>query len=348
MIVLGIETSCDETAASIVKDGCSVLSNVISSSEKLHREFGGVVPEIAFRHHVEKINLVIDQALKDASIKLEGIDLIAVTKGPGLVGSLLTGVTAAKWMRFILDKPVIGINHVQGHLFSPLLKKKESLFPALGLVVSGGHTLLAYIKDYLNFDLIATTLDDAAGEAFDKVAKLLNLGYPGGPLIEKISFGADYEKVKFPIALKKELNFSFSGLKTAVLYYIRDNINLEDRQGNIKPDRKIADLCASFQETVVETLVSKTQKALEKFKEVKFLFTGGGVVANSRLRQKLSLLGQEYKINVLFPDKSYCTDNAAMIAGLGFWQYLMLRKKKIESFDIMDFEAIPDLNFETV
>jgi len=352
MLVLGIETSCDETAASVVEDGRQVLSNVISSSENLHKKFGGIVPEIAFRHHVEKINTVIDIAIEKAGFDIKNIDLICVTRGPGLIGSLLVGVTAAKSISFVLNKPVSGINHIQSHLFSSLLDKDKHPFPAIGLIISGGHTSLVYIKDYLNFKLLGETLDDAAGEAFDKVARILKLGYPGGPEVERLARQGDDKSIIFPVGLKRGLNFSFSGLKTAVLYYIRDNLSwcLENNVSSKSKlrQRQIADICASFQSAAIDTLIYKTKKALEHFPDVKFLFTGGGVVANTRLRERLLFLEKSYNIKVLFPEKSYCTDNAAMVAGLGFWQYRMLDKKGINKLFNLDFQADPSLTLENI
>lgn len=342
MIVLGIETSCDETAASLVKDGCKVLSNVIFSSQRWHKKYGGVVPEIASRHHVEKINYVIEMALDDAGVEFENIDLIGVTKGPGLIGSLLTGTSAAKTIGFVLNRPVIGMNHLQAHLFSSLLGEYKRSFPALGLVASGGHTMLTYVEDYSRFEFIGTTIDDAAGEALDKVAKLVKLGYPGGPIIEKMAERGDSSKIDFPIGLKGKLDFSFSGLKTSVLYYVKEKLG-EDFQVHKVRD-EIADICASLQDTIVETLVRKTEHAFKKYKQVKSFITGGGVLANSTLRKRFKKLAKKYGKELYLPKKEYCTDNAAMIASLGYFQYRKLEDKdKLYDFN---FQVEPSLKLE--
>ena len=309
MYTLGIETSCDETAASVVEDAHKILSNVIASSLSEHAKFGGVVPEIACRLHVEWIHRVIDQALQQANIPLNEIDGIAVTEGPGLVGALLVGISMAKAISFALGKPLLGVHHLQAHLYANFLGDTAPQYPYLGLIVSGGHTILVLVSSLDSYQVLGQTMDDAAGEAFDKVAKLLGLGYPGGPVIDKRAKEGDPTAIRFPRAMagEKNYNFSFSGLKTAVMYYVKENF--------VAPSF-INDLCASFQEAVVDVLV---QKSLMVCRELKCttLVAGGGVSANSRLREALLEQGTKQGIRVLFPPKGLSIDNAAMIAGLG-------------------------------
>lgn len=312
MLVLGIETSCDETAVSLVENGKRILSNVVSSSLHLHKKYGGVVPEIATRYHVELINYVLAEAKEKAKANLRDIDLVAAVSGPGLVGALLIGISLAKVLSLSLNVPLVGINHLQAHLYAPLMGKRCIQFPFVGLVVSGGHTNLFYVKDYLHWQILGRTRDDAAGEAFDKVAKILNLGYPGGPVIEKKAKRGDRDKIKFPRSYLKRgsLDFSFSGLKTAVLYYTKDK----------HPNATLGDVAASFQEAVVDVLVDKSTAAC-RMKKVKEFVVGGGVIANQRLRKVLTEKLAEQGINVYFPEQSLCQDNAAMVAGLGYQLY---------------------------
>ncbi len=333
MIVLGIETSCDETAVSVVENGRNVFSNVVSSSLHLHKRYGGVVPEIATRYHVELINYVLEQALDEARVSLSDIDLVAAVYGPGLVGALLIGLSLAKSLSLALPVPLVGINHIQAHLYAPLLGKKKPQFPFVGLVVSGGHTNLFYVKDYLHWQVLGRTRDDAAGEAFDKVAKILNLGYPGGPVIEKKAKRGDKGKIKFPRSYleRGSLDFSFSGLKTAVLYYAKDK----------HPNATLGDVAAGFQEAVVDVLVDKSLTACSLMK-VKQFVVGGGVIANQRLREALTANLEEQAIKVYFPEQTLCQDNAAMVAGLGYQLY----KRGVVSD--LNLEVEPNLKVERV
>jgi len=329
MLILGIETSCDETAVSVVENGQRVLSNVVSSSLHLHKRYGGVIPEIATRYHVELINYVLEQALAEAKVSLKDIDLVAAVYGPGLVGALLIGLSLAKSLSLALPVPLVGINHIQAHLYAPFLGRKRPGFPFVGLVVSGGHTNLFYIKDYLHWQVLGRTRDDAAGEAFDKVAKILKLGYPGGPVIEKKAKRGDKDKIKFPRSYleKGSLDFSFSGLKTAVLYYTKDK----------HPNTTLGDVAASFQEAVVDVLVDKAIAAC-RVKKVKEFVAGGGVIANKRLQGALTQKLAKDGINVYFPEQSLCQDNAAMVAGLGYQLY----KRGVVSN--LNLEVEPNLN----
>jgi len=309
MYVLGIETSCDETAVSVVKDGRTVLSNVVSSSLSFHKKYGGVVPEIASRMQLETITEVAETALKEARIKLKDIGLVSVTSGPGLLGSLLVGVSFAKAVALSLGIPFLGVNHLYSHIYANFLNGLSLRFPFVALVVSGGHTGLFFVRDFNKVEVLGQTQDDACGEAFDKVAKILGLGYPGGPFIEKFARQGDARKIKFRCSgTKKPLDFSFSGIKTAVLYAVRD------RQLTINEKRDIA---ASFQETVIDTLIKKSFLAC-KLKKIKRLVIGGGVVANSRLRKKFYQGAEEEGLNCYFPAKDLSMDNAAMVAGLGY------------------------------
>lgn len=316
MLTLGIETSCDETAASIVRDARLILSNVVLSSINLHKNFGGIIPEIAHRFHLKFIDQVVKDTLKKAKASLDDIDCIAVTYGPGLIGALLVGVSYAKSLSYALKKPLIGINHLHAHMYAALMKDNIK-FPFVGLVVSGGHTLLILVKDYEKFVLLGQTQDDAVGEAFDKVAKILKLGFPGGPLIDKLSKRTKRVKIKFPRSYlgKDSLDFSFSGLKTAVLYYTKDNFG--DKE--IPMQDKINIACG-FQESVVDVLVHKALIACRN-NRINRLVVGGGVSRNSRLRQRLFEETKRRNLEVYFPDFELCLDNAAMVAGLGYQRY---------------------------
>ena len=309
MIVLGIESSCDETSAAIVKDGSKVLSNSVASSLQFHKKYGGVIPEIASRLQLETIAGITDCALKQAKVKLADIDLISVTSGPGLVGSLLVGVSFAKALSLSLDKPLLGINHVYSHFYANYLAGEKINLPFVALVVSGGHTSIFYVRDFDKIEVLGQTQDDACGEAFDKVAKILGLGYPGGPAIEKMARLGDPKKIRFNCSgTKNELDFSFSGIKTAVLYYVKGKqLSLKNKQ----------DVSASFQEAVIDTLVRKALLAC-KAKKANRLVIGGGVVANKRLREKFIQAGKGLGLNCYFPPISLCMDNAAMVAGLGY------------------------------
>jgi N6-L-threonylcarbamoyladenine synthase len=317
MYVLGIETSCDETAAAVVKDGMEISSNVVSSSLNFHRQYGGIVPEIAFRKQLETITEVVECALKQAKTPFKKIGLISVTSGPGLLGSLLVGISFAKSFSLSQNIPFLAVNHIYSHIYSSCLGSKNfAEFPYVALVVSGGHTSLYYQRDFDKIELIGSTLDDACGEAFDKVARILGLGYPGGPAIEKLSQGGDPGSIRFCCSnTKGPFDFSFSGIKTAVLYYVRKNPTC--LSGGKSARLKIADICASFQEAALNVLVEKSVLACMR-KRTDTLLLGGGVAANSRLRKKFSSAAAKHGLNVHFPLKAYCTDNAAMVAGLGY------------------------------
>jgi len=317
MYVLGVETSCDETSVSIVKDGKDVLSNVVLSQIDIHKEYGGVVPEIASREHVKGITYVFDKAIHDAGLRYEDIDLIAVTKGPGLIGSLLIGVNAAKVISLNFNIPIIGIHHIAGHIYANHIDNGME-FPLLALVVSGGHTELILMKEHYDFNKLGETQDDAVGEAYDKIARVLGLPYPGGPIVDKkAALGKDNLNFPRPMIDSGDLNFSFSGLKSHV---INVHHNLKQRQVEIN----IEDFCASFQEAVTDVLVAKTIMAKEKFK-VKQIIVAGGVAANSGLRKKMKERIQD--VPVYFPKMAYCTDNAAMIAAAGYFQYIRNNQK---------------------
>ncbi len=311
MITLGLETSCDETSASIT-DGSRVLANIVSSSVHMHKKYGGIVPEIASRFHVEYIVEVLEKAIEDSGKKLGDVKLVAVTNGPGLVGALLIGVSAAKAISYSLKVPLVGVNHILAHLHSPFLNDKQKIeFPFIGLVVSGGHTALFYCKSAYAQKILGQTQDDAVGEAYDKVSKLLGLGYPGGPIVEKMaSRSSGATAIAFPKSYlgKDSLDFSFSGIKTAVLYYVRKQKRLDEGL--------VRDICYAFQEAALDALVEKACLACD-MKGVKTIVVGGGVAANSRLRQKLSETASFSGIKVYFPEKRYCLDNAAMVGFLG-------------------------------
>lgn len=328
MLVLGVETSCDETGASVVRNGREILSNVVASSLEFHKKYGGVVPEIATRYHVEVINYVVCDSLKKAKIELDDIDLIAVTCGPGLVGALLVGVSFAKSLSFSLGVPLIGVNHLWSHIYSGLIGGGVK-FPFVGLVISGGHTGLVFCEKIGKFELLGQTKDDAIGEAFDKVAKVLGLGYPGGPAIESAARDGDADSIRFaPIYLdERSYDFSFSGIKTAVLYYIR----------NKKLNKRLrADIAASFQRAVFDSLVKKTLDACKSM-AVKTLVVGGGVSANKYLRTILTQEGQASGIDVIFPAFELALDNAAMVAAFGY----ELFKKGVRSD--LRLTAVPNL-----
>ncbi|WP_453992202.1 tRNA (adenosine(37)-N6)-threonylcarbamoyltransferase complex transferase subunit TsaD [Bacillus nitroreducens] len=332
-IIMGIETSCDETAVSIVRNGREILSNVVASQIESHKRFGGVVPEIASRHHVEAITLVIEEALQQADMTFEDIDGIAVTEGPGLVGALLIGVNAAKAIAFAHDIPLLGVHHIAGHIYANRLVE-ELEFPLLALVVSGGHTELVYMEEHGSFQVIGETRDDAAGEAYDKVARTLNLPYPGGPHIDRLAHEGN-ATIDLPRAWLEEnsYDFSFSGLKSAVINTLH---NAEQRGETIDPK----DLAASFQESVIDVLVTKTVKATKEFK-VKQVLLAGGVAANKGLRNALELAYSEIPdVKLIIPPLSLCTDNAAMIAAVGSVLY---EKGKRSSYAL---NANPGLDIE--
>jgi N6-L-threonylcarbamoyladenine synthase len=309
--VLGIETSCDETAVAVVADGRTVLSNLISSQVDLHARFGGVVPEVAARAHVEALSPLTEQALSEAGIGFRDLDGVAVTVGPGLVGALLVGIAAGKAVALATGAPLIGVNHLEGHIWANFLEHGAAEPPYVCLVVSGGHTMLVHMPAEHRYDVLGQTLDDAAGEAFDKVARLLGLGFPGGPALDLLAQGGDPDAVRFPRAMADsgDLDFSMSGLKTAVVRHVK----AERAAGR---DIDPADLAASFQEAIVDVQVTKTVTAA-KDKEVRTILLGGGVVANTRLRERMEAACAEAGLRVLLPSMALCTDNAAMIACAG-------------------------------
>ncbi|MGI6566360.1 MAG: tRNA (adenosine(37)-N6)-threonylcarbamoyltransferase complex transferase subunit TsaD [Firmicutes bacterium] len=330
-LVLGIETSCDETAAAVVRDGKEILANVISSQVDLHRVYGGVVPEIASRKHIELIMPVIDLALKKAGVSAGELDAIAVTYGPGLVGALLVGLSAAKAMALALGCPLVGVNHIEGHIYANVLEYPEVEPPLVCLTVSGGHTDLLYIDEYGRYDILGRTRDDAAGEAFDKIARMLGLDYPGGPEIARAAVDGDPQAVEFPRGLLQAdtYDFSFSGLKTAAINYIH---NLRQR-GEELP---VADIAASLQEAIVDVLAAKTLAAAQDY-GVKTVFLSGGVAANEALRARLRELAGIHGIKVYYPSKVLCTDNAAMIACAGYYRWLRGERSP------WDLNAVPSL-----
>jgi N6-L-threonylcarbamoyladenine synthase len=330
MLILGIESSCDETAAAVIEDGNRILSSVISSQIELHKPFGGVVPELASREHLVKIEPVVKEALAKAEVLFKDINAVAVTQGPGLVGSLLVGVCYAKALAFALDIPFIGVNHIEGHLFSVVFENPPVHYPALALIVSGGHTNLFFVPEAGVYKVVSRTRDDAAGEAFDKVAKMLGLGYPGGPIIEKLAKEGDGAKVKFSIAKISDgrPDFSFSGLKTAVSRYVREN-EIEPLKENETPTQEIKDLAASFQATVVKSLIGTMEKLAREL-DPNTLIVAGGVACNGALREAAETLGTKLGLPVYFPSKHLSTDNAAMIAAAGYFHLQSGRQSNLQ------------------
>jgi N6-L-threonylcarbamoyladenine synthase len=307
-LILGIETSCDETAAAVVEDGRTVWSSVVSSQVDLHARFGGVVPEVASRAHVELITPVIAEALVEAGIELRDLDAVAACHGPGLAGALLVGVAAAKGIALATDLPYVGVNHLEAHLHAAWLEDPDLALPLAVLVVSGGHTMTVVMEDHGRYHVVGQTVDDAAGEAFDKVARHLGLGYPGGPAIDRLAREGDPTAVRFPRAMPGEPDFSFAGLKTAVVNHTRR-----------APDTPLADVAASFQEAVVDQLVAKLQAAADAA-DAPTLALGGGVAANSRLRAKVAEAAAAAGRAVFLPPPALCTDNGAMIAATAWWR----------------------------
>jgi len=336
MIVLGIETTCDETAAAIVIDGEQVLSNVISSQVKVHKKYGGVYPEIASRLHSDAIIAVIDKAIKKAKITQNDIDLIAVAKGPGLIGSILIGVNAAKTMALSLNKPIIGVNHVEAHLYAAIMNNSK-IFPAMGVILSGGHTVLVKMENMGQYEIIGATVDDAIGEAFDKVAAMLQLPYPGGPQIEKIAKNGDSSTYKLTCGKIKNdpFSFSFSGLKTQILYLVKGQSANMHSPLIIKEEEK-KDVAASFQNAVFEDVLKKTIAACEMH-QCRTIYLGGGVTNNQTLRD---LFQQKCPFPHFFPEKPLSLDNGVMIAGLGYWQH-----KNLQKADSLDMEVTLCLDF---
>jgi N6-L-threonylcarbamoyladenine synthase len=315
MLVLGIESSCDETAAAVVQDGKRVLSNVIASQVKVHGKYGGVVPEIASRKHTEAIVPVILQSLEDAGVGLHDIEGIAVTRGPGLIGSLLVGLSTAKAIAFARGLPLVGVNHLEGHIAAAVISEAPPAFPFVALVVSGGHTNIYLIRDFQDCICLGQTRDDAAGEAFDKAAKLLEIGYPGGVVIDRMAKQGKPDIISFPRAMRDSLDFSFSGVKTSLL-------NMVKKQGRLFTEKELPDVVAGFQEAIVDVLVQKTMKAAENV-AIERVVVCGGVAANSRLRERFYQDGKEKGVDVFIPPPVLCTDNAAMIAVVG--EHLMKR-----------------------
>jgi len=327
-IIFGIETSCDETAVAILKGKDELLSNLVYSQIDVHKVFGGVVPEVAARKHVEVLYKLSLKAFEEAEITPYNIDAIAVSFGPGLIGALLIGVSFAKGMSLSLGKPLIGVNHLMGHIYANFLDFPKLKPPFVTLLVSGGHTAILLVKDYLDFEIIGETRDDAAGEAFDKVARILDLGYPGGPVIDEISKKAQ-KLYDFPRPLyDRGYDFSFSGLKTSVLYFVRDY-----------PHSKKEDIAASFQEAIIDTLVHKVTKFAIK-ENIKDIVIAGGVAANSLLRKKLNTFKD--KLNIYYPRQSLCTDNAAMICRAGYEKYVRTM------FDTLDLDVVPNLGISKI
>ncbi len=336
MIILGIETSCDETSASVVEDGIKVHSNIVASQQELHSRFGGVVPEVACRAHTDTIITVIDKAVTEANIKINDIDAISVANTPGLIGALLIGLTTAKTLSWLLGIPLITINHLHAHIYASKIEHEDIDYPAISLVVSGGHTSLFLTQSETRHTQVGGTIDDAAGEAFDKVGKILGLGYPAGPEIDTISKKGNGKAILFPRSyLKKDsLDFSFSGVKTAVLYHCLGQDSKNTGEMPELKDREIADLAASFQEAVVDVLVNKTIFAATKF-TARSIILGGGVACNSRLRQRLADAAKQRDIPLYYPSKKLCMDNAAMVAGLAYHKY------DEEAFSGLEVEAMP-------
>jgi N6-L-threonylcarbamoyladenine synthase len=325
-VVLGIETSCDETAAAVVMGGNDVLSSVVATQIDLHARYGGVVPEIASRAHVEAMNVVIRQAISQSGVPIERIDAVAATVGPGLIGALLVGVAAAKSVALVLDKPFIGVNHLEAHLYAALLDDPHVEFPMLVVLVSGGNTLFVEMRGHGDFSVIGQTIDDAAGEAFDKVARFLDLGHPGGPAIDRIALTGNAKAIEFPRAMLHDgLDVSFSGLKTSVINYVRKN-----------PTVSTADVAASFQYAVVDVLAAKSRKAAQQI-GAKTIALGGGVAANSLLRSTMTTVCAESGWRLVLPSMGMCTDNAAMIASAGWYRLVA------DGPSSMDIGAMPNL-----
>lgn len=334
LLVLGIETSCDDSCVAVVDECFRIRSNVVSSQIEVHRAFGGIVPEVASRRHLEVLPSILHTALKEAGVTLYDIGLIAVTQGPGLLGSLLMGMCLAKALAFALEKPLVAVNHLEGHLFAVRLDDPSVAPPFVALIVSGGHTELFAVRDWGDYVLLGRTRDDAAGEAYDKVARLLGLGYPGGPVIDRLSKEGDEKRFFFRSGLEDEdtLDFSFSGLKTAVARFF-SQLSPEEK----RDERLLRDLAASFQESVVRSLVKKAFQAVERT-AYPTIVVGGGVAANRRLREVMEEEGKKRGVRVLFPSRTLCTDNAAMIAACGLFHFLRGRR------DSLAIDPLPQLS----
>ncbi|MFA5846085.1 MAG: tRNA (adenosine(37)-N6)-threonylcarbamoyltransferase complex transferase subunit TsaD [Thermodesulfovibrionales bacterium] len=339
MLILGIDTSCDDTAASVVEDGVKIISNIVSGQTDIHTKYGGIVPELASRRHIEMIWPVVDEALKSADIKLEDLSAIAVCHGPGLIGSLLVGCSFAKALCFSKNIPLVAVNHLEGHVFSAFLEEPRPKFPFISLVASGGHTSLYRVDGFGRYTELGRTRDDAAGEAYDKVSKLLGLGYPGGPVIDNLAEDGNPEAINFPRAyLPESFDFSFSGVKTAVLHYVRKEAGKrasgevqKSNSAEVSPPTHpspsrgedkgggelVKNIAASFQACVIDVLVRKTEWAIRK-EGIRRVTLSGGVSANSELRRRMKKMGEEREVEIFIPSVSLCTDNAAMIAAAGF------------------------------
>ena len=324
IICLAIESSCDETSVAIVKNGRDVLSNIIATQIDIHKKYGGVVPEIASRNHVENITYVVKEAIEKAGIKLEDVDMIGCTYGPGLVGALLVGLSTAKAMAYALNKPLVGVHHIEGHIAANYITHKELTPPYLCLVVSGGHSHLVYVEDYTKFNVLGKTRDDAVGEAFDKVSRAVGLGYPGGPIIDKMAKEGK-PTYKLPRTHFENLDFSFSGVKTAVLNLI-----------NKEKDLNVNDLCASFEEAVTDVLVENVLRAVDEL-HVSKVAIAGGVSANSYLRDRMQKIGSIHNLKIYYPELILCTDNAAMIGAAAYYNFLA---GKVSNLDL---NAVPNL-----
>ena len=323
-LILAIETSCDDTSAALIDGNCDVFSNVISSQEEVHLKYGGVVPELASREHIRTLIPIVEMALEKAELGLKDIDAIAVSANPGLIGSLLVGVSFAKGLAFSLKKPLIAVNHIFGHVFANFLEHKDIKFPFLALIVSGGHTELVIFFSAVEYTILGKTVDDAAGEAFDKIGKLLGLPYPGGPHIDALASGGNKLATAFPLPMLKHKNFdfSFSGLKTAGMLFLKEKGTLDEAQTH--------DFAASFQHAIVEVLFWKTIKALEKY-SLKTLLLAGGVAANSELRSTFSEYCNKHNFKLHYPSEEFCTDNAAMIGAAAQFKY---KKKKFATLEL--------------
>ena len=324
IICLAIESSCDETSVAIVKNGRDVLSNIIATQIDIHKKYGVVVPEIASRNHVENITYVVKEAIEKAGIKLEDVDMIGCTYGPGLVGALLVGLSTAKAMAYALNKPLVGVHHIEGHIAANYITHKELTPPYLCLVVSGGHSHLVYVEDYTKFNVLGKTRDDAVGEAFDKVSRAVGLGYPGGPIIDKMAKEGK-PTYKLPRTHFENLDFSFSGVKTAVLNLI-----------NKEKDLNVNDLCASFEEAVTDVLVENVLRAVDEL-HVSKVAIAGGVSANSYLRDRMQKIGSMHNLKIYYPELILCTDNAAMIGAAAYYNFLA---GKVSNLDL---NAVPNL-----
>ena len=323
IIVLGVESSCDETSVAIVKNGREVLSNIIDTQIKIHEQYGGVVPEIASRNHIEAISRVAKTALKEANMNFEDVDVIAPTYGPGLVGALLVGVSYGRGLAYALNKPLVGVNHLEGHIAANYITHPDLEPPFLCMMMSGGNTQIIHVKDYTTFEVLGKTKDDAVGEAFDKVARVIGLGYPGGPKIDKLAQEGE-PNIKLPKTHTEMLDFSFSGIKTAV-------INLHHKE----PDVNKANLAASFEETVSEMLVSNIKKAVEET-GIKKIVLAGGVSANTYIRNKFDIFAKSENIQIYYPELKLCTDNGAMIASAGYYEFMAGKRCSL------DLNAIPN------